>query len=68
MHPFTSVGRKLVCTLQHTASRKRKDCRGANAASTPMESGVERSVQGMLAETAHSSAEARKAENAFKEK
>lgn len=68
MHPFTSVEGKLVCTLQHIAIRKRKDCRGANASSTPTESGIEHSVQVILAETVHNSAEPRKAENAFKEK
>lgn len=57
-----------MCTLQHIAIRKRKDCRGVNASSTPTESGIEHSVQDMLAETVRNSAEARKAENAFKEK
>lgn len=60
--------RKLVCTLQCIASRKRKGCRGANASSSPPEPGIECSVQVVLAETAHNSAEARKAKNAFKEK
>lgn len=60
--------RKPVCTLQHIAIRKRKDYRGANASSTPTESGIEHSVQDTLAETMRNSAEARKAENAFKEK
>lgn len=50
MYPFTSVEGNR-CVLQHIAIRKRQDYRGANASSTPTESGVEHSVQDMLAET-----------------
>lgn len=66
MHPFITV--EGNCCILFNILPLRKDCRGANASSTPTESGIEPSVQVMLAETVCNGAEARKAENAFKEK
>lgn len=59
--------KKWACTFQRISIRK-KDCRGANASSILKKSGIEHFVQVMLTETACNSAEATKAENAFKEK
>lgn len=59
--------KKWACTFTCISIRK-KDCRGANASSILNKSGIEHSVQVMLAETVCNSAEATKAENAFKEK
>lgn len=62
MHPLTPVEGNW-CVLFNILPLG-KDCRGANASSTLTEFGIEHSV----GYAGRNSAEARKAENAFKEK
>lgn len=64
MHPFIPVERNWCVLFNILPLRKRKYCRGANASSTPKESGIEHAA----GYAGRSSAKARKTENAFKEK